>query len=236
MRRLGVAAGALLISVGGCSLFTSLSGFDEAADRPADDGGGGADATGGDANGGATDATPSSDSGSDAVVRQDSSSDGPAGDDAGVQLVVNGTFETGTCAPFMHNPSKATISASTNARTGTYACLVCNTGAPTGTAGIWQDFAPGALGAGKYAFGAYVRTDGDAGNSLGQVQITVKKNVGGAARYPSYQTTTTAAGWARLEVVVDVAADEFLAGFLVGLYSDTTGPCVVFDDVSFVKN
>lgn len=232
MRRLGVAAGALVTAVCGCSLFTSLSGFDRDGDRPVDDGGG--ETTDNDANGGGTDATTSSDSGSDAVVLADARGDGEASDDSGAPAVVNGGFETGSCAPFAYNPAKATIAASTNARTGTYACLVCNTGAPNGSAVIWQDFAPGTQGAGQYTFDAYVKTDGDAGDSLGQVQVTVK-NVGGGIRYPSYQTVTTMAGWTHLSVGVDVAADEFLASVLVGQYSQMTGPCVLFDDVGLVK-
>lgn len=233
MRRLGMAA--LLGTVTACSLFTSFGEYDGDENQPVAEGGAGGESSTASSSG-SDGASPTTDSNAgDVIVLPDSGSDGQGGDGGGTQLVVNGGFETGGCAPFMYNPSKATIGASTNARTGTGACMVCNTGAPTGTAAIWQDFAQGSVGPGKYTFDAYVKTDGDAGNSLGQVQITVKTNVGGI-RYPSSQTTTTTAGWAHLTVPVDVAADEFLSSILVGVYSDTTGPCVVFDDVSLVQN
>lgn len=227
MRRAGVAAvAALLATMAAC---VSLTGLDKGEEgKPADDAG---------IEGGiGTDSGPSADgAASDATVIDDSSSDATSGNDAGAQLVVNGTFETGSCAPFMYNASKATIGASTNARTGASACMVCNSGGAMQTVGIWQDFAQGTLGPGKYTFDAYVKTEGDAGNALAQAQVTVK-TMTGASRYPTYQTNTTTTGFAPLHLVIDVAADEFLAGFLIGLYSDTTGPCVVFDDVSLVKD
>src|SRR5437868_5590188 len=117
MRRLGVAA--LLATTAAC---VSLSGFDKGVDeKPADEAG--ADA------GIGTDSAQPADGGpgTDAIVFSDSASDATTDIEAGAQLVVNGTFETGGCAPFMYNPAKATIGASTNARTGAAACMVCNT-------------------------------------------------------------------------------------------------------------
>lgn len=226
---MGIAAGALFVAISGCSLFTSLSGYDEDVDRDPD-----ADrdaAADDDRDGGSIDGTSPSESGSDGPPI-DSGAHGEAG---GVQFVVNGSFESGSCAPMMHTPDKATLASSTNARSGAYACRICNTGAPMGTAAMWQSFPAGMFGPATYTLEAYAKTDGDAGNSLGQTQMTVKNVDGGAPRYPSKQATTAATGWLQLQLDVELLAGERIDSILVGLYSDGVGPCVVFDDVSLVK-
>jgi hypothetical protein len=228
MRRLRVGTGALLVAASGCSLFTSLSGYDGEVDRAFD--GGDADPdVGRDAGSGATDAPPAGDSAGDALITIDSGSDGG-------ELAVNGTFETGSCAPMVHVAEKSSLAATKNARSGIYACTICNTGVPMGTAAMWQTFPLGALGTGKYTLEAYAKTDGDAGNSLALAQITVKDPEAGTTRYPSFQTATTGTGWVHLQVGADIAAGEHIDSLLLGLYSDPTGPCVAFDDVSLVKD
>jgi hypothetical protein len=223
MRRLGVAAGALVVALVACSLYGEAGDTEVPSDAAASD----ANAGGGDST------SPSGDGGGIDGPLLDAGDEAPA--DGGTNLAENGGFETGLCAPFMFNSSKTTVAASMTARTGTYSCSLCDIGVAMGTAGIWQDFVQGAVGPGKYSVNAYVRTDGDAGNSLGQLQVTVKSTDGGI-RYPTYQSSTSTTAWTSLALTVDVAADEIVAGFLVGLYSEVIGPCIVVDDVSFVKN
>lgn len=162
---------------------------------------------------------------------------GDAGDGASsLDLVTSDGFETGACGPpLQFDPGKTTAIATSPARTGAYACRMCNVGAPQGTFGLYQELAAGIWGPGRYTLDAYFRFDGDAGKALGVAQLTVKSSTSAPPRYLAKNVTIDASSWANLQVVADVAAGEYLSDVAVSGYSETTGPCVLVDDVRVVR-
>ncbi|MBX3225328.1 MAG: hypothetical protein KF795_32790 [Labilithrix sp.] len=203
----------------GCSLFTSLRGFDDGDDPPVElvDGAAPGD---GDVDG------PSPEGGS---IDE-------AGDDAeaGDALMPNGGFEAEACTPpWMFNSSTTSVAISSTARSGAHSCRLCNIGAPMGGFMLFVSFGSEEYGPGKYTLDAYIRSDSDGQAVTGNVQLTVKG--GGAPRYPSRTSPASTSGWTRVRVVEQVNANEHLAGVLVGGYSEDVGPCMLVDDISLVR-
>ncbi len=99
--------------------------------------------------------------------------------------------------------------------------------------GLFATFATDEWGPGKYTLDAYVRSDSDGPPALGTLQLTLKGT--GPAWYPSASNPSSASGWVRVRVVVEVGAGEHLAAALVGGYSDATVACMLVDDITLVR-
>jgi hypothetical protein len=221
---LTASVGIAAFATSACSLLTSLDGLSSGG-ALAVDGAAGADVG----------TIAAIDASSDASTASDTSAASDAldgGDNAGVNLHPQGSFETGTCAPWVG--FQGTVEVVPTAHSGSGACRVCNSPSTTDyfTADDNSTPGPGTIGA-SYRAEAWVRADPTA-PAPPAVKLFLRNSAIVGGMFTELEGSSSApivvnATWQRLEVTLPYTK----AGNLNVFVGADAAPnaCFVLDDV-----